>query len=1089
MKKSLIFKSLAAGLVAYGAAGFFAVPYAIKNVVPQKVSEATGGGKFSVRSAAFNPFTFHLKLEGVVFKTPRGGELFAMKQMALNADPLDYLWRGGWVLKYVALSEPEIAVHRGKDGTFNFAFLTEGGSPEKAQSASEPPKLLIKRFVLKDGALDYRDYAEGKAYALGVGPIGFSLDNIDLRDLSTAEGKLRLYASINEGGFIDLKGKLDALSPLKIGGSVAFDSGKLYTPWRYFRDKFPIEVADGSAAFGFDYRFDSSDVNATEISRLRFDVNRLRIIPKGENRNLLTLGSLRLSEGKLLPMRHRFEAGSLALKGLNVSATRGADGKIDWLGYAADIQKAFPADPAKKTAPAAPWDVRIGAVSLEETGLVWNDNAPKQPYTLSLANGRLHTGVLSADPKELLELSLATDAIRMVRRADGAAIAGIGAVAVEGVNIDREGRFAGVEKVSLVSPEISLKRLKDGSIDLMGYVYRGSRPAPASPQQAKDGGGWGYRVGEIALNDARASFLDEVPSRKVAFGIDRLDAALRGFESNPDTPNDFALNARINAQSTVDMRGEIVRSSLRSSGTFDVRHLNLAWFDPYLEPSTYASLRRGDLSINGHYGYTGSAASVKGKLALNDWVLNDTRDDSVLLGWNTIGVTPFAYAYPDNRLKINHLSIDGLYANALIDEKKVLNFSTLSKPQRNGTKNVSRGTSGNPFGLDVVKLIVRNSSATFSDRSLPLPFKTYIHDLEGSVLGISTTKNVTTFVKLRGGVDEYGLAKIDGQLNTKAPKSFTDMRVAFDNLDLPRYTPYSLQFLGYKIDGGKLFLNLGYKIDAGQLKGDNKVVIRQIELGEEKEGGSPWPMRLVVALLEDSDGVIDIDLPVVGDVNKPDFKYGQVVWQVITNLFTKAVTSPFRLLGSLLGIEDDSLSSVDFEGGSAALQPPQREKLDKLITVLQKRPKLTLEIYGGWNDEADGYALRGEKLLAQALKSDKSLKADSPNALPLDVLEEMAEDALERKELKALRGELEKKYPEEAAYVRHYSAALIERLIPLQPLQPSELEALAQRRSEAIRAHLAKTAGMEKRTVLKGNEKAAPGETKEIPVRLNVIVP
>ena len=280
------------------------------------------------------------------------------------------------------------------------------------------------------------------------------------------------------------------------------------------------------------------------------------------------------------------------------------------------------------------------------------------------------------------------------------------------------------------------------------------------------------------------------------------------------------------------------------------------------------------------------------------------------------------------------------------------------------------------------------------------------------------------------------------------------MRVAFDNLDLPRYTPYSLQFLGYKIDGGKLFLNLGYKIDAGQLKGDNKVVIRQIELGEEKEGGSPWPMRLVVALLEDSDGVIDIDLPVVGDVNKPDFKYGQVVWQVITNLFTKAVTSPFRLLGSLLGIEDDSLSSVDFEGGSAALQPPQREKLDKLITVLQKRPKLTLEIYGGWNDEADGYALRGEKLLAQALKSDKSLKADSPNALPLDVLEEMAEDALERKELKALRGELEKKYPEEAAYVRHYSAALIERLIPLQPLQPSELEALAQRRSEAIRAHL-----------------------------------
>ena len=98
------------------------------------------------------------------------------------------------------------------------------------------------------------------------------------------------------------------------------------------------------------------------------------------------------------------------------------------------------------------------------------------------------------------------------------------------------------------------------------------------------------------------------------------------------------------------------------------------------------------------------------------------------------------------------------------------------------------------------------------------------------------------------------------------------------------------------------FLNLGYKIDNGKLNSQNQVVIKQIVLGEEKAGGSPWPMRLVVALLEDSEGVIDIDLPIEGDVNNPDFKYGKVVWQVIGNLLTKAVTSPFRLLGAMMGI-------------------------------------------------------------------------------------------------------------------------------------------------------------------------------------------
>lgn len=1084
MKKTLIFKSLAAGLAVYAAAGFVAVPYVIKNVLPQKVSDATKGGKFSVEAAAFNPFTFHLQARNIVFKTPADGELFAMKRLSLNIDPLDYLWRGEWLVKNIILTEPKIAVHRGPNGDFNFKFLTELGSDETKEKSSEPLKLMIQRFVLKNGSLDYRDFANRKEYTLEVGPIGFSLDNIDLRDLSATEGKMRLYATINDSGFVDFKGNIAALSPLKIGGSVAFDSGKLYTVWRYFKDRFPIEVADGDAAFAFDYRFDSSDVNATEISRLALDVKRLRIIPKGENRNLFTMGSLKLRDGKVLPMRKQFAASSLAVQGVNVRAIRGTDGMIDWLTYVQEIQKAFPGDPKKASDETKElWRFRLGSVSLDGVGAEWTDNAPATPYRVSLTNARLHTGVIEDDPKAPLNLSLATDAIRMVRQTDGSTVAGIGALEVEGIAINREGRFAGVEKVSLLSPEITLKRLKDGSIDLSRYVY-----APPKKGDSEKGSPWGYRVDEISMNGGKAAFTDEVPARNVAITLDQLNMAFRGLQNNPDVKNEFSVDTRINQQSTVGIRGDIVRSSLHSSGTFDVKNLDLAVVDPYVQPSTYASLRRGDLSLRGNYTYSPSRAVVKGKLSLNDWVVNDLRDDSVLLGWSSIGVTPFTYAYPDNRLKINYLAINGLYTNVLIDQKKVLNFSTLTK-KTSAPSTETKKASSNPFGLDIVKLMIRNSSTTFSDLSLPLPFKTYIHDLEGSVLGISTTKDVTTFVKLRGGVDQYGLAKIDGSLNTKAPKNFTDITVAFDNLDLPRYTPYALQFLGYKIDGGKLFLDLGYKIDAGQLKGENQVVIRQIELGAEKEGGSPWPMRLVVALLEDSDGVIDINLPVQGDVNKPDFKYGQVVWQVITNLFTKAVTSPFRLLGSLLGIEDDSLSSVDFEGGSSALMPPQVEKLDKVATLLQKRPKLTLEVYGGWDDEADGYALRGEKLVQEALKREKTLTIDSPNAITVELLEDMAEDSLERKELKALRNELEDKYPEEAAYVRHYSAALIEKLIPLQPLDPKELQALASRRADAIRAHLLKTAGMENRVVVRASEKAPANEAREIPLRLNVIVP
>ncbi|MFA6629409.1 MAG: DUF748 domain-containing protein [Sulfuricurvum sp.] len=1081
MKKGLILKSLAAAVAVYGTAGFWGVPYLLKNVAPKKIAEATKGGEFSVQWVAFNPFTFHLRMKGVAFKTPKHGDLFTLRKFSINVDPTAYLWKGGLVIGDITLSEPKITIRRDEQGDFNFKWLSNLGSDtQEEKSSSEPMGLIIRHFTLQDGSLDYSDVSDGKSFAQGVGPIGFKIDNIDLRNLSSADGKMRLYATINDGGFLDIRGKIDALAPFDIGGSIAFKSGKLYTPWSYFREKFPIEVADGDAQFGFDYRFNSDDVNATELSNLYVGVEKLRIIPKGEQRNLLTLASLKLEGGNVLPMRKIFNARNVNVNGLNVAAERGKNGTIDWLNYIEEIQKAFPDDENETK---EPWNYTIGHAAIEGVGVQWRDSAPAEPYHASVANLRLHCGTISSDEATPLDVEIATDTVQVARQKDDARVIALQGSSIEGVSVDRAGRFASVKRIALQQPSVSLKRLNDGSIDLSRYAYASKSTPKPSTQEAP----WGYRLDEIDLSQGSVAFRDEVPKRAVALKFDQMHLNLRGFESNPEVKNYLTFDTRINEKSTLELKSDITRSSMRSSGDLTLKRLNVALFDPYIEPSSYASLHRGSASVSAHYDYVNTKASVKGKVALSDWVIDDSRDQSVLLGWQNIGATPFTYSYPDNRLKINQLAIDGLYANALIDAQKVFNYSTLSKHSSADTDTTKPAS--NPFGIDIVKLLVRNSSATFSDQSLPLPFKTYIHDLEGSVLGISTTKDVRTFVKLRGGVDQYGLAKVDGSINTKAPKEFTDIKVAFDNLELQHYTPYSLQFLGYKIDGGKLFLNLGYKIDGGKLNGANQVVIKQIELGAEKEGGSPWPMRLVVALLEDSDGVIDIDLPIEGDVNNPDFKYGKVVWQVISNLFTKAVTSPFRLLGSLMGIESDKLSSIDFEAGSAVLLPPQIEKLDQLTTMLSKRPKLMLEIYGGWDEQGDAYALKGAKLVQEALKRNKELKIDSSQAITMELLEEMADDMLDGKEVKLLKKKLEEQYPEEAAFVRHYSDALIDKLIAKQPLAPQELQMLAHKRAENIRAQLAKNEGLASRIVIKNEEAVSTAKSGDVPVRMEIVVP
>src|SRR6202008_198013 len=120
-------------------------------------------------------------------------------------------------------------------------------------------------------------------------------------------------------------------------------------------------------------------------------------------------------------------------------------------------------------------------------------------------------------------------------------------------------------------------------------------------------------------------------------------------------------------------------------------------------------------------------------------------------------------------------------------------------------------------------------------------------------------------------------------------KVFTDLAVSFRNVPMTPLTPYSATFVGRRIPGGPLDLNLEYKIDQSGLAGDKTVVVRRRQLGErvESPGAMRLPLDLAIAILSDSQGVIDLALPVRGNVDHPEFSYGSLVWQALANVITK----------------------------------------------------------------------------------------------------------------------------------------------------------------------------------------------------------
>ena len=130
-------------------------------------------------------------------------------------------------------------------------------------------------------------------------------------------------------------------------------------------------------------------------------------------------------------------------------------------------------------------------------------------------------------------------------------------------------------------------------------------------------------------------------------------------------------------------------------------------------------------------------------------------------------------------------------------------------------------------------------------------------------------------------------------------------------------------------------------------------------------------MKLAIALMKDADGVIDIDLPITGSLDDPEFSVASLVLDAFINIITKIVASPFQAIASLTGSDED-LSIVKFESGSPELTEVEINKLINLTKALSERPRLSLEIKGAAYQVQDWPAMQQGALLDQL----KQRKAD-----------------------------------------------------------------------------------------------------------------
>ncbi len=223
--------------------------------------------------------------------------------------------------------------------------------------------------------------------------------------------------------------------------------------------------------------------------------------------------------------------------------------------------------------------------------------------------------------------------------------------------------------------------------------------------------------------------------------------------------------------------------------------------------------------------------------------------------------------------------------------------------------------------MSIKKIAVKGGLANFADLSVTPNFSAGIQDLQGTVLGLSSAPDSRAKLDLHGEVDAFSPVAITGEVNILSAALYTDVSMNFRNIELSMFNPYSGKFAGYDISKGKLTTELHYKIVGRKLDAQHHIIIDQLEFGDKtaSKQAVSLPIKLAVALLKDRHGVIDLNLPVGGSLDDPNFRVAPIIWKVFVNILEKAVTAPFALLGALFGGGPD-LQFIDFKPGAVGLE-------------------------------------------------------------------------------------------------------------------------------------------------------------------------
>ena len=973
-------------LLIYTLLGFFGLPYAIKNIAPKYLKDYNA--TLFVSDAKFNPFTFELNATNAELNTT--SPLFSTKQIDLKLKPFS-IFKKLVEIDIFRLDEPKVKIARDKKANFNFSnFISDDNATSEDNSTSSINFALNNAKIIK-GSFSYSDQNLTKPFNVSFDDINYELSSLNTKKNSAGNHTFDSNSSLAHK--IDLNGDIK-LNPLKIEGNVSIKDFSIKPVAISFIDNDTLNLKNAVINLKINYAL-KADENATGIN-LKDGFLNVKGLSLDEGANELSLGELELPRFDLnSKIADKTEAAlnlsainlndisfknaiSTSVKSLNLNeisllanlnekSELNATAKLKNMGVNALKIDEVDRNLAKlKDINASNLNLNLvnnkTALTLEKIALN-GINAPlSKSANANVASAGVTNTSFTIDGNKSLASLDELNVKNIELKAKNKDIASVADVAIKSISFDLLKMALNIASVDVNKPKFT-SELNDNGLSAVNELGFGEQSAKAtkaakhtkkvekntenkSASKSKENE-FKFDVKNISVNNADIALTHLFEGEKIAHKFDNLFVKVANLSSDFSKPFDAKVAMKSSQKLNLDVESKIKIEPLDVSAKIKLNDTNLPKYFAYAKPFLEASLASGQMSADAQLHY---AKDIKAdaKVSIKNIRLNGKKTEK-LVAFKSLDLEKISFA--KNDLAISGVSLNSPFIKAHLSKERKFNLSQIVKEDKNKAKTEAKPESKkvaskkeDELKFSVKNFSLKNGEVDFSDASLFMPFATTISKLNGKLTDID--KKRPSSGEFQGVVGKNGFAQITAKLFPFELKQNTDIKLDFKNIDLVNVTPYSGQFVGYKIKKGKLNLNLNYSVTDSKLNGSNFINFDSLTLGEKVESKDAvnLPLSLAISILSDQNNQINIDLPVEGNLDDPDFKYGGVIWAAVKKLFADITLAPFRFLGNALGLGSKDLSSIDFLAGSSELISSEAPKIADFIKLTGSKPKMKLSI-------------------------------------------------------------------------------------------------------------------------------------------------